>query len=154
MRPSLAWYRENETMSSENEDSSLVSIANETRISRPVQLESFPVSWSDWDFIRSLIKRCQVKIDIWGMLTSFFFSAAIFALSVALTSGDSISEMLRVLYFVIAVAALVLTLVCLFARLTSGYAQHERIQAVLENMNQIERRYQRPTAGPPTPSDN
>ena len=133
-------------MTSENEGYSPVSIANETRISRPENLESFPVSWSDWDFVRSRIERCQVRIDIWSILTSFFFSATIFALGAALSSDtNSTSETLRPIYFTIAGAALILTLVCLFARLHLGKAQHERIQNVLEDMYQIEHRYARPS---------
>ena len=128
-------------MSLENEGYSPISISSETLISKPVQLEGFPVSWSDWDFIRSRIDRCRTKLDGWGMATSFFFSAAIFALGVALTSD---SEVLRVIYFAIAGGTLGITLVCLLARLALGHAQHERIENVLEDMEQMERRYHRP----------
>jgi hypothetical protein len=128
-------------MTSENKGYSPVSITNETLISKPVQLESFPISWSDWDFIRSRIDRCRAKLDGWGMAMSFFFSAAIFALGVALTSD---SEVLRVIYFAVSGGTLGITLVCLVARLALGHVQHERIGNVLEDMEQMERRYQRP----------
>ena len=134
-------------MTSASEGYSPVSIANETRISRPENLESFPVSWSDWDFVRSRIERCQVRIDVWGYLTSFFFSTVIFALSAALISNiNSASETLRVFYYTISVSASILTLLCLYARLNLGHAQHQRIQSVLEDMYQIEHRYERPSS--------
>jgi hypothetical protein len=128
-------------MVADNQDNDSIFVRSEILISRPTNQEGFPISWSDWDFVRSRVDRCQTKLDGWGMAMSFFFSSAMFALGVALTSN---SEALRVIYFAISGGTLGITLVCLIARLTLGHVQHERIENVLEDMEQMERRYQRP----------
>jgi hypothetical protein len=146
MRLSLAWYRENETMSSESEDSSLVSIANETRISRPVQLESFPVSWADWDFIKGRIRGCEIRLDWWGLATSFFFGVATLAFSVALTSDtNSISMRWLDLYWSLAIGGVVVGMASFLARRALGNSQRRSINSVLEDMTHIEQRYERPS---------
>jgi hypothetical protein len=133
-------------MSSESEDSSLVSIANETRISRPIQLESFPVSWADWDFIKGRIRGCEIRLDWWGLATSFFFGVATLAFSVALTSGaNSVVTLWLYIYWALGIGGIIVGAACFIARIALVKVQHQNINSVLEDMTHIEQRYERPS---------
>ena len=120
-------------------------VATENTISKPAYHEVFPVNWVDWDFVKDRICKCRMKVDIWPMAFSFFFSAAIFALSVALTADrNAIADTWRVFYFTTAGGFGLAALLSVAARWREGHAQHEEVGRVIEDMKQIEIRYQRP----------
>jgi hypothetical protein len=122
-----------------------ISVSEESRISRPVLQERLPVSWADWDFIKGRIRRCEVKIDVWAMATSFFFGVATLASSIALTSdANSVSARWPDAYWGLAVGGFIVGIVCLLARVALGSSQHQSINSVLEDMIHIEQRYERP----------
>ncbi len=119
-------------------NSSLVSSANEPRISRKVYSEHIPVNWSEWDLIKDRIARCRVRLDGWVHAASFFGSAFIFAIAYAF------SEDWSPISITIVVVSLLLAIVCVLARRSIKHTQGESISTVLEDMKQIEERYQRP----------
>ena len=119
--------------------------ADETRISAPAPREAFPVSWSDWDFVKERIRKCEVVLDRWGYGASFFLSGAIFAFTLAVSAslGDESAAFVTAFY-VVGGAALLLSGLSIIGRVNAGRTQHERIEGVMEDMEQIERRYERP----------
>lgn len=127
-------------MATDNKNNQPVSIASETLISRPVSRESLPVSWSDWDFVKGRIARCQVRPDIWGYVASFFLSVALCGFAVAWVETGT----WRAVFFVITIAGVLLATICYLARRSIKHAQGESINTVLGDMEQIEGRYQRP----------
>ena len=130
-----------------SEGTERTSLSEESIISRPLPQERLPVSWADWDFIKARIRRCEIRLDLWGMATSFFFGAATLALSVALTSdAASISTRWLDFYWGLAIGGLALGVVCLIARVALGRSQHDSISGVLDEMTHIERRYERPAS--------
>ncbi len=131
-------------MVDENKSKEPIPIADDAYLSRPSYQEKLPVSWADWDFIKSRITRCRVVLDIWGYATSFFFSIAIFALAMLITTERAVSGDTWISFLAVTIAGFLAAVLCLLARFSSKHKQGEHIKTVLEDMGQIELRYQRP----------
>ncbi len=129
-------------MVNDKNSSSPVLVANETLISRRVPQEGLAVSWYDWDFVKDRITRCRVRLDVWGHATAFFLG--VIPLAITIWISDAISDVWSNAFLIIAIASLLLALACFLARYAIKRAQGESINTVLEDMRQIERRYQRP----------
>lgn len=116
------------------------------RVSRQAETESFPVSWSDWDFVKGRIGACKVSLGWWDMAITFFGGLAV-------ASGIAIVAEQAWGYVALLGMAVVGGIVSFLARRALGTIQHGKIGDVLRDMQQIERRYERPNMQPASLSE-
>ena len=153
MQKSQDWCKE-EARTMATEPTPPLTIASETQVSQPTSQKGFPLKWTDWELIKRRIRQCRITgLDLWVISSSLFTAAALLALGVALSADqDRQTDTWRAIFFGISIGGGVASAICIAARLTLGRSQHERIGRVLEDMEQIEQQYPRPsTESPPEP---
>lgn len=129
-------------MSTPPENRQQVSLPGDIPISEWARQPAFAVMWTDWDFAKERIAKCQVKFDFWGMLISLGLGLGFALVGVAVTlKWATIPTSLMAASFMAAIMAGI-------GRFTLGRQNQQSINTVLEYMKQIEKRYQRPSESP------
>ena len=121
-------------------ESPQVTVSNDIVLARPARPEGFPVTWEDWDFVKSRVTLCISRLEVWELATSSFATACISFLIAAIVEKNW-------WFAAVCVATGVGALVSALARHSLGGQQKLRIDTVLQDMEQIERRYQRARVG-------